>query len=184
MSTTGNDQAARALDLPAGFYFATVHRQENTDDDGRLRSILRAFESLPRPVVFAAHPRTRHRMRALGLAPGPNVLVRDPFGYRETLGVVLRSTLVLTDSGGLQKEAFLLGVPCVTLRDSTEWVETLAGGANRLVGWSERGIVKAVSAVEAKRPLIRPGSVYGTGSAARRTVAAIARFLAGRGRRS
>jgi UDP-N-acetylglucosamine 2-epimerase len=177
-------QAARSMDLPRSFYFATVHRQENTDDPARLSSILRAFARLPRPVVFAAHPRTRQRMRALGLAPGPNVSVREPLAYRDTLGVALRAKLVLTDSGGLQKEAFLLGTPCVTLRDTTEWVETLAGGANRLAGSDARAIVAAVRSVEAKPPRVRPGRAYGTGSAARRTAVAIGRFLARRPGRS
>lgn len=165
--------ATRHMDLPKDFYFATVHREENTDDRVRLAGILGGFAKLPHPVVLPLHPRTRSRLRRFKLKIPANVRVWGPVGYAESLGLSLRARAVLTDSGGLQKEAFLLGRPCLTLRDTTEWVETLKGGANRLVGAGERAIVRAIQAIERKPPRVQPGLVYGDG----RTASRIARLI-------
>ena len=113
------------------FLFATVHRAENRAPDairgwvGVLDSVARA----DRPVVLALHPGTREAMDALGVAPGPNVIVVEPLGYRSSLAAQLHAAAVLTDSGGVQREAAWLGTPCLVLRGSTEWVETTAGDA-------------------------------------------------------
>ncbi len=169
--------ALSEMDLPRDFYFATVHRQENTDDRTRLQGILAGLQSLPHPVVLPLHPRTRARIKAFKLRVPPNVRTMEPVSYTQSLGLSLGARAVLTDSGGLQKEAFLLGKPCVTLRDTTEWTETLEGGANRLVGARAETIVLAARAIEKKPPKVRPGRVYGDGRSAERIALSIDRYL-------
>ena len=147
-----------------GHYFvATVHRAENTDDVSRLRSIIEALSDLPLPVVFPAHPRVKAAMASSGLRPGANVTVADPLGYASMIALARHSRAVLTDSGGLQKEAYWLGVPCVTMRDETEWVETVASGWNTLTGADRSRIRAAVDRLDV--PDSRP-HLYGDGSAA------------------
>ena len=171
-------KSLRDLELPREFYFATVHRQENTDDRDRLSAITEALGRLPYPVVFPLHPRTQARLKAFHIRLPENVRSLGPVSYSQSLGLGLRSRAVLTDSGGLQKEAFLLSRPCVTLRDTTEWTETLRGGANRLVGANALKIVRAVKAIEARPPRVSPGVVYGDGRSAERIARLIARSLA------
>lgn len=162
---------------PRSFYLATIHRAENADDSGRLRAILGALESLPRPVLMPLHPRTRDRMSRLGVAPAGALRLMPPVSYLEMLRLEERARAVLTDSGGVQKEAFILGTPCITLRDTTEWIETLKAGANVLVGADPRRIRRAVRALE-RRPQRRPhGSPYGRGLAAAAIVRVIRAFL-------
>ena len=116
-----------------GFAFATLHRAELTDDPALLRGVLAALAALPVPVVLALHPRTRAAMDGHGIA-GPAALSIIPaVGYLESLAMTRRARVVITDSGGMQREAYWLGTPCVTVRTETEWTETLALGANRLV---------------------------------------------------
>ncbi len=169
--------ATHALTLPDDFYFATVHRQENTDDPSRLAGILDALGRLPYPVVLPLHPRTRARIKRLRLSLSAKIRTLGPVSYAQSLGLSLRARAVLTDSGGLQKEAFLLGRPCITLRDTTEWVETLKGGANRLVGWDPEAIVRATRAIERRPPVVRPGTIYGDGHSSERIARAIEKFL-------
>lgn len=131
--------AARERPLPEGlrsgeYYLATLHRQENTDDPARLRAIVSTLAGLGRPVVLPLHPRTRSRLRQLRLRPGGALRLIAPVPYLDSLRWLSEARAVLTDSGGMQKEAFILGTPCVTLRRQTEWVETLEAGANRLAG--------------------------------------------------
>ncbi len=126
---------------PQAYYLATVHRAENTDDPARLAGIFAGLGRLGAPVLLPLHPRTRHRLGRLGV-PG-NVELMEPTGYLAMLTLVRNARGVLTDSGGLQKEAFWLGVPCVTLREETEWVETLHGGWNRLAGADPDAIAAA-----------------------------------------
>jgi UDP-GlcNAc3NAcA epimerase len=134
------ERESRILDRlglkPKEYLLATVHRAENTDDPERLGVILEVLALLHReiPVVFPVHPRTRKRARAFGLERFfKEVLTLDPVGYLDMLMLEKNARLIATDSGGVQKEAFFFRVPCVTLRDETEWVETLHGGWNRLV---------------------------------------------------
>jgi UDP-N-acetylglucosamine 2-epimerase len=150
-----------------GYYLATVHRAANSDDPARLASIIRAFSRLTRPVLWAVHPRTAKNMQAFGLRPlaeaAENLSMVPPVSYMET-GALLRSAFaLLTDSGGMQKEAYFFGVPCLTLRERTEWVETVELGWNTLVGTDEDRIVSAAATPE--RPAARP-EVYGDGHAA------------------
>jgi UDP-GlcNAc3NAcA epimerase len=149
------------------FVLATVHRSENTDDPARLSRILSAFSAIDETVLFAVHPRTRKAIGALGCTVGPNVRLIDPLGYLDMVAVTRAARLVLTDSGGLQKEAYWLGVPCLTLRDETEWVETVAVGWNALVGADQQAIVQAVRTFAP--PAARP-SLYGDGHAAGKCV--------------
>jgi len=169
--------ALAKMELPGDFYLATIHRQENTDDRARLQGILEGLGSLPYPVVLPLHPRTRSRLEAFRLPVPSSVTTIDPVGYTDSLGLILGSRAVLTDSGGLQKEAFLLRRPCITLRDTTEWTETLVGGANRLVGSNARTILLAVRAIERKRPKVKPGVIYGDGRTAERIARLIERSL-------
>lgn len=168
----------RSRHTPA-FYLATLHRPHNVDDAGRLARIIEALESLPRPVLLPLHPRTRLRMEQAGLQPDRTVRILPPQGHLAMLRLLRDAEAVLTDSGGVQKEAFLLGTPCVTLRETTEWVETLEHGANRLTGADPRRIRRAIQEIEQRRPRWRPSRVFGDGKASERIARTMARFLAG-----
>ena len=145
------------LGLTEGHYvLATVHRAENTENIDRLQRILEAFSQLGERVIFPMHPRTRAAIAAAGWSPGPNVTVLEPQGYLAMIRLESSAAAVLTDSGGVQKEAFWLGVPCVTLRDETEWTETLADGRNVLAGAdTERIVALSRSAIAAGRAPMR-----------------------------
>ncbi|MEN8149470.1 MAG: UDP-N-acetylglucosamine 2-epimerase (non-hydrolyzing) [Planctomycetota bacterium] len=159
---------------PGGYYFATVHRASNTDDVASFLSILSAFGRLRHPVVFPAHPRSR----AMLGGPVGNVIVIPPAGYFATIALVMNARKVLTDSGGLQKEAFFLGTPCVTLRDTTEWTETVDAGRNRVVGADPDAIV---AAAEEWEPDAESADLelYGGGKACERIVGELATLLGG-----
>ena len=166
--------------VEAGRYnVATVHRAENTDASDRLRAIFDALGRLERPVLLPLHPRTRKRVDELGIAVAPNIRVLEPLGYLDMIAVLSSAACLLTDSGGMQKEAYYVGVPCVTMRDETEWVETVEVGWNAVVGADADRIVGAVRAHSgAGRP--RP-PLYGDGNTARRIVDILSE-PAGRGR--
>jgi len=111
------------VDLPAtGYFLATVHRASNTDDPVALRAIMAAFALLEAPVIFPVHPRTRKKFAEYGIRPAENVRIVEPLPYFDMLAALAGARAVLTDSGGVQKEAYILEVPCVTLRENTEWV--------------------------------------------------------------
>lgn len=167
----------KKMALPRDFYFATIHRQENTDDRDRLQGIMDGFSRLPYPVVLPLHPRTSARLAAFRIPAPANVVVMGPATYTQSLGLSLGARIVLTDSGGLQKEAFLLETPCITLRTTTEWTETLKDGANRLVGARAEAMVRAVRAVEKNPPRVKPGKIYGDGHASERIARLIKRHL-------
>src|SRR5206468_53745 len=136
----------------------------------RLGRIAEGIRRLEGPVVFPAHPRTSTALAADGIDLGPHVLTRPPVGYLDLLALASQARAILTDSGGLQKEAYWHGVPCVTLRPSTEWVDTVEAGANVLVDDDRERLVKAVSA--ARMPSARP-QLYGDGGAAARIADAL-----------
>ena len=181
--------ARRAPEWPAGdapYAFATLHRAELTDDGAALAAVVEALAGVGLPVVLAAHPRTRLALeRCLrGGALPPNVHLRPPLGYLETLAAVRDASVVVTDSGGVQREAYWLGTPCVTVRRETEWLETLACGANVLVP-PELAATELAPAVRARaRRDGAPGGwdrdAYGDGGAARRIRAAIEAWCAER----
>lgn len=155
---------------PGGYALATVHRAENTDDPLRLQGILTGLTLLEMPVIFPAHPRARRAIAALGWTPPAHVRLIEPVGYLGMVALMRGARVILTDSGGVQKEAYWLGIPCVTLRDETEWVETVTHGWNTLVGADPARIVAA-----ARQPppaTLRP-PLYGDGHAAERCVAAL-----------
>ncbi len=129
-----------------GYYLATIHRAENTDAPARLKSIFDGLGRLDAPVLLPLHPRTRARLDGLSV-PG-NVEVLEPAGYLAMLTLIRNARTVLTDSGGVQKEAYWLETPCVTLRDETEWVETLEHGWNQLCDADP----DAIAAAAARRP--------------------------------
>jgi UDP-N-acetylglucosamine 2-epimerase len=164
---------------PRSYYLATIHRQENADDRGRLRAIVSALEVLPRPTLLPLHPRTRARLGRLGHRPRGTLELLAPASYLEMLALVRNARAVLTDSGGLQKEAFILGTPCLTLRDTTEWEETIAAGANRLVGADPDRIRGAIADLERKRRPPRAARVYGDGHASEAIARRVVAFLRG-----
>ena len=149
------------------YYLATVHRPRNTDDDERLQSILNAFGRLEYPVVFLAHPRVRKVIEAGVCVVPENVRMALPVGYLDMLLLERHAKMILTDSGGIQKEAYFHAVPCVTLREETEWVETVEAGWNRLVGADEELIVSAVT--EWHPPETRP-PIFGDGRTATKII--------------
>jgi UDP-N-acetylglucosamine 2-epimerase len=156
-----------ALNLKAkGFYLCTIHRAENTDDSDNLRQIMSALDVLPLPVILPLHPRTKAKLGELGILAGSNIRITEPVGYIDILQLLQSSAAAITDSGGLQKEAYYLGVPCITLRSETEWTETVEAGWNRLAGCDEGRIVDAVEAANSP-PAKRP-ELYGDGKAAAR----------------
>jgi UDP-GlcNAc3NAcA epimerase len=154
------------------YYLATIHRAENTDDAGSLAGIIAGLNRLDLPVLFPLHPRTRKRLQEFGIEPGKNVRVIDPVGYLDMLQLERSAACILTDSGGVQKEAYYLAVPCVTLRTETEWVETVAAGWNRLSGSDPDAIVEAVRSMADVHGLPHP-DLYGAGDSACRIVAVL-----------
>jgi UDP-N-acetylglucosamine 2-epimerase len=157
------------------YYLATVHRAATSDSPEKMASVLEAFGRLPLPVVWAVHPRTAANLERFGMRSLPaNVRATEPLPYGETVALLRNAAALLTDSGGMQKEAYFFEVPCVTLRDTTEWAETVELGWNRLAGTDADAIVEAVAASG-------PGSghpdVYGDGNAAEAVVGALERHL-------
>jgi UDP-N-acetylglucosamine 2-epimerase len=143
-----------------GFMLLTVHRAENTNDETRLRRILDAVNRIGRRAIFPMHPRTRRVVERTGWTAGPDVTIVEPQGYLDMIRLQQAAQVVLTDSGGVQKEAYWLGVPCVTLRDETEWVETLADRRNVLAGAdTDRIVAHARAALECGARGDRPLSV-------------------------
>ena len=134
------------LDLePRKYLLATVHRAENTDDPARLSNILEAFNRAGETLVWPVHPRTRLKLQEMGWEPAGHVKLIEPLGYLDMAQLQKHALIILTDSGGIQKEASWLGVPCITLRDETEWVETVKSGWNRLAGTKTEEILKAIN---------------------------------------
>ncbi len=142
----------------------TIHRAENTDDERKIREILEALEILDAPVIFPVHPRTRAIVERLyGQKPYQNIVFVQPVGYLTMLYLVKNAKKTVTDSGGLQKETYILGTPCVTVREQTEWVETLMGNHNILARTEKEDIVKKVMETEAD--MENKTAYYGDGHA-------------------
>jgi UDP-N-acetylglucosamine 2-epimerase (non-hydrolysing)/UDP-GlcNAc3NAcA epimerase len=157
--------------FPDEFVLATAHRAGNVDDPARLRALVDLLVAVPDRVVLPLHPRTRARLVAAGWLEEleRRVMVLPPLGYLDFTALLLRAKAMLTDSGGVQKEAYLAGVPCVTLRDTTEWTETVDAGWNVLVDLDREA---ALRALERTPPPERP-DLYGDGRAGERVVAAL-----------
>ena len=152
-----------------GYALATLHRPYNTDDPDRLREVLAALNELEMPVILPLHPRTRNRLAEIGHQPSAisHLQYVPPVGYLDMLALEQSAALILTDSGGVQKEAYFFAVPCVTLRPETEWVETVTAGWNRLA-WGAAAVV--VEAARRPWPVDPPPPVFGDGHAAERIV--------------
>lgn len=150
---------------PKEFLTMTMHRAENVDTEENLDKIAGILFSLDYPVIFPVHPRTQKNLRRCGLLAhlknSPDIILTEPVSYLDNLSLIYHARAVLTDSGGVQKESVFLGTPCLTLRDETEWVETLARG-NHLVGLSSR---KILSVLKALRPPARQASYLVKGRA-------------------
>jgi UDP-GlcNAc3NAcA epimerase len=162
---------------PGGYVLATAHRAGNVDTRPRLLALLAVLAAVPLPVVLPLHPRTEARLQAAGelsaLRALPGLHLEPPLGYFELTTLLCHAQAVLTDSGGLQKEAYLAGVRCVTMRPSTEWSETVEAGWNVLVDLDPEA---AVAALARPLPEARP-ALYGDGRAGERVVAAMTAFL-------
>jgi UDP-N-acetylglucosamine 2-epimerase (non-hydrolysing)/UDP-GlcNAc3NAcA epimerase len=158
---------------PGEYAFVTAHRAGNVDDPARLERLVTLLLALPLPLLFAVHPRTRARLEQSGLlvrlASRSDVLLAEPLGYVEAMAALCHARVAFTDSGGLQKEAYLAGVPCVTMRSSTEWTETVDTGWNVLVDLDADA---AVAALARTPPPERP-ALYGDGHAGERIVDAL-----------
>ena len=158
--------------LDREYALLTLHRAENTDDAGRIRALVAQLNALEMAVVFPVHPRTRKTLEREGIPLAAHILPVEPVGYLEMATLLGGACLVLTDSGGLQKEAYWSKTPCVTLRTETEWIETVEAGWNILVGDDFEaipGMIASVSSVTGWSPL------YGDGKAAERIAASLGR---------
>ena len=159
------------VDTSSGYVVSTIHRAENTDDPERLRAVIDALAALPLPVVLLAHPRLVARCRDFDIDLNRQALhPAKPLPYPQMIATVLHSRGAVTDSGGLQKEAFLLRVPCTTLRSETEWTETLDGGWNML----DPDLQRVAELAARPRPKSRQAQPYGDGAAAEKVVAELA----------
>ncbi len=161
---------------PGSYVVATIHRQANVFDP-RLRHVVEGINRIPEPVVFPAHPRTRSNIEAARLRLEPHVRLLGPLGYFELASLASQARVLVTDSGGLQKEAYWYGVPCVTVRPSTEWVDTVEVGANVLVDADPETIAEAVAnaAMPEERPVL-----YGDGHASERIADVLHATMRGR----
>jgi UDP-N-acetylglucosamine 2-epimerase (non-hydrolysing)/UDP-GlcNAc3NAcA epimerase len=168
------DDLVRARGVEPGEYvLATAHRAGNVDDPVRLRRLVHLLTAVPLPVLLPLHPRTEARLNEAGLFTqlrrAERVIVTEPLGYFELTALLCHARAALTDSGGLQKEAYLAGVPCITLRANTEWTETVESGWNVLVDLNTEAVL---AALERPAPSARP-PLYGDGHAGQRVVAAL-----------
>lgn len=164
--------------VPGCYALVTVHRAANTDDPARLARIVAALNDIPETIVFPAHPRTQHALAALGARLKPHIQLVEPQGYFDMLLLEDNARLIATDSGGVQREAYYLGRPCLTLRDETEWTETVAVGWNKLVGADTDRILAAWFSFAP--PVGRP-PIYGEGTAGDQIVEVIERAPLGFG---
>lgn len=163
------------VQVPESFYYMTCHRQENTDTDEKLKGIFDAMESLDAPTVYPVHPRNHDRAGRLRREGGyQNILLAAPVGYKASISLVNRAKKVVTDSGGVQREAFFAEKPCVTVLDFVVWPETMKDGCNRLAKPERADILEKLSAPAAFDPAYRP---FGDGRSAEKIVERIREFL-------
>jgi UDP-GlcNAc3NAcA epimerase len=165
-------QKAIVPEYAGPYVLASLHRAENTDDPQRLQRILTAMGQAPMPVLLPLHPRTRQILAREHLTVDGQTHLLEPLSYFAMLGHLERCAFVMTDSGGLQKEAFFCGKKCITLRDETEWTELVERGANRVVGTEKAAIVAAFA--WAMQPLSEVPELYGQGDAGERIVQLLA----------
>lgn len=159
--------------IPKKYTLVTVHRAANTDNSQRLRQIVAALNSVGERVVFPIHPRTRQALESIGAHFADHVEAIEPVGYYDMLVLEDNARLIATDSGGVQREAYFLSVPCITLRDETEWTETVTAGWNRLVGVDVDTILHAWHNFE---PNSEQPPIFGKGNAAEKIVSLLSSF--------
>ncbi|GGE00639.1 non-hydrolyzing UDP-N-acetylglucosamine 2-epimerase [Planktosalinus lacus] len=166
------------FELPENFILATVHRAENTDDINNLKEIFSAFNTIVTeiPVVLPIHPRTKNILEKNNVEISDRVQLVPPVGYLEMLYLLNHCQLVMTDSGGLQKEAYFSKKYCITLREETEWVELVDNGVNQLVGASESKIIKAFNEAKQLKPNFE-NHFYGDGKASSLIISHIIKYL-------
>ena len=153
------------------YVLLTLHRAENVDDRERLRAIIAGFADAPLPVIFPVHPRTALRLREFGIVLPPHVRRVEPLGYLEIVALECGAQTIFTDSGGVQREAYFAAVPCVTLRDTTEWTNTVDAGWNQLAGASTSTIRAALHSPP--QPPSQHPPLFGAGDAAQKILATI-----------
>ena len=159
---------------PKSYMLATIHRPSNTDDPEALKRIVASLSQINHIIVFPMHPRTEKALKAFHISPGENVVVTKPVGYLDFLKLESEAAAILTDSGGVQKEAYLLRIPCITLRRETEWVETVEDGWNVLVGTDTDLIVRMA---EEFRPNGDQKQLFGDGTASQKIVHILEEYL-------
>lgn len=156
---------------PKGFYLMTLHRQENTDDLVRLQSIFEGLAGTDKPIIWPIHPRTKKHITTFNIQLPGNVRLIDPVGYLDMVMLEKQAFAIITDSGGVQKEAYYHGIPSVTLRDQTEWVELVDIGATKIVGADTALIHSAVAELGSR--VLSDEMIYGNGDAGNLIVAAL-----------
>lgn len=162
------------------YYLATLHRAENTDNPSRLKSILRALKEIGKdfPVILPLHPRTKKMMGMQGLIKEvKGIQLIDPVSYLDMLKLEKQARVILTDSGGVQKEAYWFRVPCVTLRDETEWMETIQGGWNVLAGARTKKIIEEVRHKAERKPAPGGKGIFGDGKASEKIVQVLSDYF-------
>jgi UDP-GlcNAc3NAcA epimerase len=164
------------LDLaPESYILSTIHRAENTNSVDRLTSILNALSTCGKKIVLPLHPRTKKFVEEYNLHVGDNLKIIDPVGYLDMISLQENSQKIVTDSGGVQKEAYFLKKPCITMRDETEWVETVENGWNVIVGSDSN---KIMNALESFNPTGTPASAFGNGDSSSIITQIITEYLA------
>jgi UDP-GlcNAc3NAcA epimerase len=173
MGIAEREHSLETFNLTSGQYIlSTIHRAENTDNRDRLEAILKAFKALDEKVVLPLHPRTKSKIEVFGLNSilenAPKIEIIEPLSYLEMLLLEKHAKVIVTDSGGVQKEAYFAKVPCVTLRDQTEWTETIEAGWNQLVNPLTDNLPEILANVESGKPI---ENLYGDGEAAKKIIA-------------
>lgn len=158
---------------PDSFILSTIHRAENTNDIKRLSSILNALNNCGEKIILPLHPRTKKFINEYNLKLNDNIKVIEPIGYLETILLEEAAKKIVTDSGGIQKEAYFLSTPCITMRDETEWVETVQNGWNVIVGSDER---KITDAIHNFNPQGKSNPIFGNGNASDKIVEKILHY--------
>jgi UDP-N-acetylglucosamine 2-epimerase len=173
LAATQPGAVGRGLE-PGGYVLVTIHRAAATDTPEALSAMVEVLTSLGAPAIFPVHPLTRAKLEAAGrwdeLQNVPGLIMARPAGYLDFTALLMQAQAVITDSGGVQKEAYFHGIPCITLRDTTEWVETVDGGFNRLTGMDAAKVAEAMA--DLSMPDERP-QYYGDGHAADAIVRAL-----------
>ena len=159
---------------PKSYIYATVHRAENTDKENNLRDIIEAFSKTRETIILPIHPRTKKMLDKFNLVMPENVKVIDPVGYLDSLSLMSNARKIVTDSGGVQKEAYFLKIPCLTLRNKTEWVETVQDGWNTLTGASKEKILEAINEFEPKKA---QSQHFGKGDAVQKIIDTIEEYF-------